>query len=169
MIWVGIITFHLPPIKLQLTDQVSFGLLYDQPFGADAKYSGENAFVSSNGDTVLPQDRLTALRASTIAKNVNSQVVDRATQQAIAMTGSPTPPQAVIDQIATQIRGNANAMALITTGVTQAVDKGIAGANSTLGKGSTEVKVDTQNISMIFGFQPIANLNFFGGGVYPNH
>ena len=158
--------FPSAAIKLQLTDQVSFGLLYDQPFGADAKYSGENAFVSSNGDTVLPQDRLTALRASTIAKNVNSQVVDRATQQAIAMTGSPTPPQAVIDQIATQIRGNANAMALITTGVTQAVDKGIAGANSTLGKGSTEVKVDTQNISMIFGFQPIANLNFFGGGVY---
>ena len=133
---------------------------------ADAAYSGENAFVSSDHDTVLPQDRLTALRATTITKNVNEQVVTRATQQAIAATGSPTPPQAVIDQIAAQIRGNAGAMALITNGVTQAVDQGIAGANSTLGKGNTKVKVDTQNISMIFGFQPIANLNFYGGGVY---
>ncbi|ENU58738.1 MULTISPECIES: hypothetical protein [Acinetobacter] len=158
--------FPSAAIKLQLTDQVSFGLLYDKPFGADAAYSGENAFVSSDHDTVLPQDRLTALRATTITKNVNEQVVARATQQAIAATGSPTPPQAVIDQIATQIRGNAGAMALITTGVTQAVDQGIAGANSTLGKGNTKVKVDTQNISMIFGFQPIANLNFYGGGVY---
>jgi long-chain fatty acid transport protein len=158
--------FPSAAIKLQLTDQVSFGLLYDKPFGADAAYSGENAFVSSDHDTVLPQDRLTALRATTITKNVNEQVVARATQQAIAATGSPPPPQAVIDQIATQIRGNAGAMALITTGVTQAVDQGIAGANSTLGKGNTKVKVDTQNISMIFGFQPIANLNFYGGGVY---
>ena len=158
--------FPSAAIKLQLTDQVSFGLLYDKPFGADAAYSGENAFVSSDHDTVLPLDRLTALRATTITKNVNAQVVTRATQQAIAATGSPTPPQAVIDQIAAQIRGNAGAMALITNGVTQAVDQGIAGANSTLGKGNTKVKVDTQNISMIFGFQPIANLNFYGGGVY---
>jgi len=50
--------------------------------------------------------------------------------------------------------------------VTGRIDQGIAGANSTLGKGNTKVKVDTQNISMIFGFQPIANLNFYGGGVY---
>lgn len=84
--------FPSAAIKLQLTDQVSFGLLYDKPFGADAAYSGENAFVSSDHDTVLPQDRLTALRATTITKNVNEQVVARATQQAIAATGSPTPP-----------------------------------------------------------------------------
>ncbi|MER8318527.1 long-chain fatty acid transporter, partial [Acinetobacter baumannii] len=34
--------FPSAALKLQLTDNISFGLLYDQPFGADAKYTGEN-------------------------------------------------------------------------------------------------------------------------------
>ena len=38
--------FPSAAIKLQLTDHVSFGLLYDQPFGADAAYEGKNVFVS---------------------------------------------------------------------------------------------------------------------------
>ena len=32
--------------------------------------------------------------------------------------------------------------------------------------GGTEVDVKTQSLSMIFGFQPIESLNFYGGGVY---
>ncbi len=28
-------------LKLQLNDKFSFGLLYDQPFGANAEYSGQ--------------------------------------------------------------------------------------------------------------------------------
>ncbi len=35
-------------LKLQVTDHISFGLLYDHPFGADAKYStGDTTFVST--------------------------------------------------------------------------------------------------------------------------
>ncbi|MDR0071332.1 transporter, partial [Acinetobacter sp. 11520] len=33
-------------------------------------------------------------------------------------------------------------------------------------QGGTSVEVDSQNISMIFGFQPTENFNFYGGGVY---
>lgn len=40
-------------LKLQVNDQFSFGLLYDQPFGADAEYQGNNVFVSSPTDPVL--------------------------------------------------------------------------------------------------------------------
>ena len=46
-------------LKLQLNDKFSFGLLYDQPFGADAEYTGKNNFVASNSDGVLPATALT--------------------------------------------------------------------------------------------------------------
>ena len=84
---------------MQLTDKFSFGLLYDQPFGADTEYSGNNAFVASPSDPIL--------------------------------SGLP-----------------------ITTGA-------LGGT-----QGGTSVEVDSQNISMIFGFQPTENFNFYGGGVY---
>ncbi|MGQ0979948.1 outer membrane protein transport protein [Acinetobacter baumannii] len=87
--------FPSAALKLQINDQFSFGLLYDQPFGADAEYSGNNAFVASPSDPIL--------------------------------SGLP-----------------------ITTGAL----------------GGTSVEVDSQNISMIFGFQPTENFNFYGGGVY---
>jgi long-chain fatty acid transport protein len=32
--------------------------------------------------------------------------------------------------------------------------------------GNTKVEVDTQNISMLFGVQPIKNVNLYAGGVY---
>lgn len=91
--------FPSAALKLQLTDKFSFGLLYDQPFGADAQYSGKNAFVASPSDPILG-----------------------------------TLP--------------------ITTGA-------LGGT-----QGATSVEVDSQNISMIFGFQPTENFNFYGGGVY---
>ncbi|AYA69490.1 transporter [Acinetobacter sp. WCHA55] len=72
--------FPSAALKLQLTDHFSFGLIYDQPFGADAEYTSSAAFTSPNGDT--------------------------------------------------------------------------------------NVEVDTQNLSMIFGFQPTDNWNFYAGGVY---
>ena len=91
--------FPSAALKLQLTDNISFGLIYDQPFGADAAYKGNNEFVASPTDAVLP--------------------------------GLP---------ITTTHLG----------GVT----------------GNTKVEVDTQNLSLIFGFQPTENFNFYGGGVY---
>lgn len=92
--------FPSAALKFQLTDNFSFGLLYDQPFGADAEYSGNNVFVAAPTDRVL------------------------------------------------------STLPITTTA--------IGGATT----GSTSVEVDTQNISMIFGFQPTENFNIYGGGVY---
>ncbi|WP_109439678.1 outer membrane protein transport protein [Acinetobacter haemolyticus] len=92
--------FPSAALKLQLTDKFSFGLLYDQPFGADARYTGDNAFVASPNDRVLSSLPITTS----------------------AIGGTTT--------------------------------------------GSTSVEVDSQNISMIFGFQPTENFNIYGGGVY---
>lgn len=96
--------FPAAALKLQVTDQFSFGLLYDQPFGAKAAYEGNNVFVASPNDPVL--------------------------------TGLP-----------------------ITAGALEQM----GGKPIT---GGTQVEVDTQNISMIFGYQPTENWNIYGGGVY---
>ncbi|MGE8644020.1 outer membrane protein transport protein [Acinetobacter vivianii] len=40
-------------LKLQLAPQFSFGLLYDQPFGSDTEYTGNNSFVATGKDMVM--------------------------------------------------------------------------------------------------------------------
>ena len=72
-------------LKIQATDHFSVGLIYDQPFGADAEYSGNNTFVENR----------------------------------------PVPFQ-----------------------------------------GGTSVTVDTQNLNLIFGYQPNENWNLYAGAVY---
>lgn len=89
--------FPSAALKIQATDNFSVGLIYDQPFGAEAEYSGKNIFVAAPTDNII--------------------------------TGLPTS---------------------LVGGVT----------------GNTKVDVDTQNLSLIFGFQPNESLNFYAGGVY---
>ncbi|OTG81057.1 OmpP1/FadL family transporter [Acinetobacter sp. ANC 4648] len=43
----GTYLFPHAALKLQATDKISVGLIYDQPFGADAEYSGNNNFVEN--------------------------------------------------------------------------------------------------------------------------
>ncbi|MFU8925432.1 OmpP1/FadL family transporter [Acinetobacter puyangensis] len=45
--------FASAAIKIQATDNFSVGLLFDQPFGAKAAYSGDNIFVSKPTNNVL--------------------------------------------------------------------------------------------------------------------
>ena len=40
-------------LKLQLTEKNSFGIIYDQPFGAKSGYQGNNQFVSESKDPIL--------------------------------------------------------------------------------------------------------------------
>ncbi|WP_445116278.1 OmpP1/FadL family transporter [Acinetobacter sp. WZC-1] len=135
--------FPSAALKLQLTDKFSFGLLYDQPFGADAEYKGDNVFVSRPGDTVLP--------ASTVDGIVNSFAV-----QTLEAQGLPV---------------NEQTLAQARTGVLnstrfQQLSGALSAANGFLGTGNTKAELDTQNISMIFGYQPTENFNIYGGGVY---
>ena len=147
--------FPSAAIKLQLTDKFSFGLLYDQPFGADAAYSGQNAFVSSPTDTVLPKDKLDALAAAGTAK-VQTYMQSDAAKQAIGGLMQKGMSQA----------DATNAVLAEASKPLKALAVGLADANASLGKGNTKVEVDTQNLSMIFGFQPTKNINLYGGGVY---
>lgn len=188
--------FPSAALKLQPTEHFSFGLLYDQPYGADATYTGTNNFVSNATNTILPPATLAGLRQNTIdaqiaanlqpaingalAANLTNGVNAQVSQQAAQLVaGGQAPDQATAEQA---VRANANAMAAITAGVTNAittaattavtnnvtaaVDAGLAGANGLLGTGSTSVEVDSQNLSFIAGFQPNKNWNIYGGAVY---
>ncbi|MBJ9954987.1 MULTISPECIES: outer membrane protein transport protein [unclassified Acinetobacter] len=174
--------FPSAAIKLQVTDNVSFGLLYDQPFGADAAYSGNNVFVSSPNDTVLPQARLSAIRASTIdatfkglvsagqADPTKGVVATALKAQNPNIDFSTTAGSLLLNSTIAAYNANptikAGIDAAVQNGITNRVDQGIAAANASLGKGNTKVEVDSQNLSMVFGFQPNKNFNIYGGGVY---
>lgn len=82
--------FPSAALKLQVTDHFSFGLIYDQPFGADATYSLSDTVSAAAGGVGLFHN----------------------------------------------------------------------------GTETTEVEVKSENISMIFGYQPNENLNFYAGPVY---
>lgn len=60
--------FYNAALKLQLTDQVSFGFIYDQPFGADASYS-----VADTGSAVAGGQGLFHNGSSATAVEVDTQ------------------------------------------------------------------------------------------------
>lgn len=129
-------TFANAAFKFQPTKQFSFGVIYDQPFGASATYSGNNIFVSDASKTILPTATLNALGQATIAKNVadllpgytqaalsanlTNAVNATVTQQAQALA-SKYPAGTPLAAIEAGIRADANAMKLITDGATTAI------------------------------------------------
>ena len=136
--------FPSAALKLQINDQFSFGLLYDQPFGADAEYSGNNVFVSQPGsDSVLS------------ATAIDGIVTKKATE-ALQAQGLP-----VNDQTLALAKGQ-----VLASPQFKQLAGALAAANNYLGNGGTKVKVDTQNLSFVFGFQPTQNWNIYAGGVY---
>ncbi|MDC5309481.1 long-chain fatty acid transporter [Acinetobacter baumannii] len=160
-------------LKLQLTDKFSFGLLYDQPFGADAEYSGQNVFVSDPSNTILAPAALDAIRTSTIDTTFNNLTADQRVGAALQAQGvNLSTPEGKAQFAATLTAYNSNpaTKAAIDAGVKQGVaakvDAGIKQINGLLGTDNTKVKVDTQNLSFVFGFQPTQNWNIYAGGVY---
>ena len=171
-------------IKLQLTDKISFGLLYDQPFGADAGYSGNNNFVTNSltdnalnagqqaaiftGAQAQAQAAFNALTpqqrvgAALQAQGVNLTTPAGQTLFANTLTAYNAPNSAVKTQIDGAVLAGAQAQA-------QAQAQGIINqANATVraASGGTQVEVDTNSLSMIFGVSPIKNVTLYGGGVY---
>ena len=48
--------FPSAALKIQATDNISVGLIYDQPFGADAEYLQSSSFTTSQGNTKVGVD-----------------------------------------------------------------------------------------------------------------
>jgi len=165
--------FPSAALKFQPTSKFSVGILYDQPFGADATYTGNNVFVSDSTNTILAPDALAGIRQNTINTNFNAltpeqrvgaalqaQGVDLTTPIGQAQYTGTLNTYNTVDAVRAQIDAG------VLAGVTARVDAGLADVNGLLGTGSTSVEVDTQNLSFIAGFQPTENWNIYGGAVY---
>ena len=136
--------FPSAALKFQPTEKFSVGILYDQPYGADAEYQGTNVFTSNPGtDTIL----------STGA--INNIVRARAVA-ALEALGAPVNEQTLAGAEA-QVRSSP---------AFQQLTGALAAGNNFLGEGNSKVEVDTQNLSLVFGYQPTENWNIYGGGVY---
>ncbi|ESK55185.1 long-chain fatty acid transporter [Acinetobacter tjernbergiae] len=138
--------FPSAAVKLQLTDNISFGLLYDQPFGADAKYTGDNVFVSNSNDGVLS------------AKSIDGIV----TKNAIALLQANNQPVNAQTIAAAKAQVQSSPKFQQLAGALNAAKNYLGSSTSS---NSTQVEVDTQSLSMVFGFQPNKNLNFYAGPV----
>ncbi len=163
--------FPSAAIKLQPTDKFSFGLIYDQPFGANAAYSGDNIFVSKPGsDTILGQAALNKMAAESVGKLVTAAgaAFGPALVAVTGVTGGDpkNPTQTEILGALQQVAKGGNTTIAAGLQSLQSTQNALDAAKGFLGTGNTEVKVDTQNLSMIFGFQPIPSINLYAGGVY---
>ena len=166
--------FPSAALKIQPTSNFSFGIIYDQPYGADAEYTGENIFVSDSSNTILAADALAAIRQSTIDTTFNNLSAEQRVGAALTAQGVDLSTAAGQTAYANTLAAyNSNYLgtkdtidAGVKAGVTAAVDAGLANVNGLLGTGNTKVKVDTQNLSFILGYQPNENWNIYGGAVY---
>lgn len=64
-------------VKTDINDTFSIGLLYDEPFGAAADYSGDNNFVDANGEGTNVEVRtesITGIIGAKFGENKNFQV-----------------------------------------------------------------------------------------------
>ncbi|WP_104511582.1 OmpP1/FadL family transporter [Acinetobacter indicus] len=97
--------FPSAAIKVQATDQISLGLLYDQPYGADSLYPNGNPVFSANGEATrveVKTQNLTALIGYQPNKNWNFYAgpVWQTVEANIQLRGlayiSPTDPSQVL-------------------------------------------------------------------------
>lgn len=136
--------FPSAALKIQANEHFSFGLLYDQPFGAKAEYSGNNVFVSTPGsDTILSPTAVDG-------------IVTKKAIEALTAQGAPVNEQTIA----------AAKQQVLASPQFQQLSGALEAAKGYLGEGGTKVKVDSQNIAAVFGYQPTKNWNIYAGGVY---
>ena len=164
--------FPTAALKLQFNDMFSFGLLYDQPFGAAATYSGDNIFVANSKSKAFSAIQEAGIRAQLEAAGIKQNTPAAIKNFADAKLGGDLAlAQTMYDNNADLGGGlklkdylDAEVARKVKAGVQtniNNVDKAVQGAT-----GGTHVDVDTENLSMIFGLSPIKNVTLYAGPVY---
>ena len=127
-------------VKADINDTFSIGILYDEPFGASAEYTGDNNFVTKND----PDATVRALTGNPTLTVGQAQT----TQAALAGITNPT----IVQQ--QQLAGLTVALNAVQNGITN------EGEN-------TNVEVRSENLTALLGVKLGANKNFqiYGGPV----
>lgn len=160
--------FPTAAIKLQPHEKVSVALLYDQPFGANAQYSGANKFVANDVETrdanLAQAQELIADNVQKLAPSAITNAITNAQAQAAAAgtTLSATQIQAIQKQVTDAVTANVTQqvrteLGRLATQTAKDINENING---------TTVEVHTQSLSLVTGFQPTKNWNIYAGPVY---
>lgn len=126
-------------IKLQPHEKFSVAVMYDHPFGASAEYKGTNNFTGVI-PTAMLQNGLTA--------------------QATKLTD----PTAIATTTTTVL--NAPDAALTTEQLKLKTALKAVEKNVDTGVTNTTVDVETENLSLVLGYQPTKNWNIYAGPAY---
>lgn len=161
-------------VKADVNDTFSVGVLYDEPFGADAVFTGQDNFVSRNPDDII--NKLTGGRMPSLAASMTTtgQLVAGAQQagataaslaeqaQQAQAAGNLTQAQTLKTQ-AEQARARARELAAQARILT-APNAIAGGVQSSLGQ-ATAVTVNSKNLTGLVGVKLGANKNLqiYGG------
>ena len=161
-------------VKADIDDTFSVGILYDEPFGAAADYSGDNNFVA-RGDLDASVNAISNGNASSIADagakigqlTKGASLAGEAAANFAAQAQAATTPQAAAG-LAQQAQA-AQTQAQTLAGQAQSLGAAVAAARAeaaTAGEG-TNVEVRTNSITGILGAKLGENKNFqiYGGPV----
>jgi long-chain fatty acid transport protein len=132
-------------VKADINDTFSIGILYDEPFGAAADYSGDNNFVASDRDTII--------QGITGNPNITGDLADQSIAQ-LQGALSPGNPANLTPQELQKAQADLIGLQAAT------------GVAETAGQG-TNVEVRTESITAILGMKLGENKNFqvYGGPV----
>ena len=120
-------------IKLQIADKVSFGLLYDQPFGAKVKYAGNNIFVTDDKTTILDQKLLNSMIDQKFSALSSEQKV-ALTLQAQGVNLNSAEGQIKYNQTLNAYNTNETVKNQINTGVKAEISNQVDATKAYLGK-----------------------------------
>ena len=145
--------------KADVNDTISVGAFFDQPWGADVEFSGDNNFVqNANGDQTIAQltgGKFTNLaNASGTLTNLNNTI-----NGIKAKLSDPTTPESDIPKLQEQLKP----LIQPTTELTGAVNLANA-ANKNLNQG-TNVSITSQNFTGLLGVKlgEKKNIQIYGG------
>lgn len=128
--------------KADINDRVSVGAFFDQPWGADVQYSGNNNFVSQDANATI--NKLTEGKYTTFAAARTAYAT--ATAQVPALTAVVNSTTATATQKAQAAAGLQQIQ-----GLGQAI--GLAGINHSQAGEGTSVNVSSQNFTGLVGLK----------------
>ena len=145
--------------KADVNDTISVGAFFDQPWGADVEFSGDNNFVqNANGDQTIAQ--LTGGKFTNLA-NASEKLTDlnNTINDIKAKLSDPTTPESDIPTL----QGELKSLIQPTTELTGAVNLANA-ANKNLNQG-TNVSITSQNFTGLLGVKlgEKKNIQIYGG------
>lgn len=147
-------------VKADVNDTFSVGVLYDEPFGADAVFTGQDNFVSRNPDDIinkLTDGRITSFEQLAADARQAGDNARSLAEQAKQAQAAGNLPQA--QTLKTQAQNFADRAKSLT-----AVNAIAGGVQSSLGQ-ATAVTVNSKNLTGLVGVKLGANKNLqiYGG------